>query len=116
MPGSAKTAARHSQYVLILERGHKGHVIFNRCPREQVKSAPRLYKIVSKGSSLKLCMIAEGEADIYPRFAPTSEWDTAAGHAIVSASGGKIVLAKDETKELQYNKEDILNPWFIAKR
>ena len=73
-------------------------------------------RIVSKGSSLKLCMIAEGEADIYPRFAPTSEWDTAAGHAIINASGGKVVLAKDETKELQYNKEDILNPWFIAKR
>jgi 3'(2'), 5'-bisphosphate nucleotidase len=73
-------------------------------------------EIVSKGSSLKLCLVAEGEADIYPRFGPTSEWDTAAGHAIVLASGGKVVLAEDETKELTYNKENILNPYFIATR
>ena len=73
-------------------------------------------EIVSKGSSPKLCLVAEGRADIYPRFGPTSEWDTAAGHAIVLASGGKVVLAEDEGKELMYNKEDILNPHFIAKR
>lgn len=71
-------------------------------------------RIVSKGSSLKLCMIAEGEADIYPRFGPTSEWDTAAGHAIVSAAGGKVLIADSETRELQYNKPEVLNPWFIA--
>lgn len=73
-------------------------------------------EIVSKGSSLKLCLVAEGHANIYPRFGPTSEWDTAAGHAIVVASGGQVVLAEDETKELRYNKENILNPYFIAKR
>ncbi len=73
-------------------------------------------KIVSKGSSLKLCMIAEGVADIYPRFAPTSEWDTAAGHAVVAASGGRVVKAENENEDVVYNKEDILNPWFIAKR
>ena len=73
-------------------------------------------EIVSKGSSLKLCLIAEGKADIYPRFGPTSEWDTGAGHAIILASGGKVVLAEDESKELIYNKENILNPYFIAKR
>jgi 3'(2'), 5'-bisphosphate nucleotidase len=71
-------------------------------------------KIVSKGSSLKLCMVAEGEAEIYPRFAPTSEWDTAAGHAIVSAMGGKVVKAKNPDENVIYNKEDILNPWFIV--
>ena len=60
-------------------------------------------------------MIAEGSADIYPRFAPTMEWDTAAGHAIVLASGGRIVQAEDPENELIYNKEDLLNPWFIAK-
>lgn len=73
-------------------------------------------EIVSKGSSLKLCLVAEGEADIYPRFGPTSEWDTAAGHAIVLASGGKVVLASNETIDLKYNKENILNPYFIARR
>jgi 3'(2'), 5'-bisphosphate nucleotidase len=59
-------------------------------------------------------MIAEGEADVYPRFSPTSEWDIAAGHAIVNAAGGKIVLASDPNKELPYNKENILNENFIA--
>lgn len=72
-------------------------------------------EIVSKGSSLKLCLVAEGNADIYPRFGLTSEWDTGAGHAIVLASGGKVVLAENEAKELSYNKENILNPYFIVK-
>jgi len=72
-------------------------------------------EIVSKGSSLKLCLIAEGSADVYPRYAPTMEWDIAAGHAIVSASGGKVLhLNSDE--ELSYNKADLLNPWFMCKR
>jgi len=70
-------------------------------------------EILSKGSSLKLCLIAEGKADIYPRFAPTMEWDIAAGHAIIVGSGGLVIHA--ETKEeLSYNKENLLNPWFIA--
>lgn len=71
-------------------------------------------RIVSRGSSLKFCMIAEGSAGIYPRFAPTSEWDTAAGQAIVEASGGKVLLAASNGESLKYNKENILNPWFIA--
>ncbi len=83
---------------------------------EELKKDHQKIEIVSKGSSLKLCLIAEDKADIYPRFGPTSEWDTAAGHAIVLASGGKVVLAEDESKELTYNKENILNPYFIARR
>ena len=67
----------------------------------------------SKGSSLKFCLIAEGLADIYPRFAPTMEWDTAAGQAIVEACGGRVVR-HDSGEKLQYNKEDLLNPWFIV--
>lgn len=72
-------------------------------------------EFVSKGSSLKLCMIAEGKADIYPRFAPTSEWDIAAGHAIVELAGGSVIIAETK-KTLKYNKENILNPWFLAIR
>lgn len=72
-------------------------------------------ELISRGSSLKLCMVAEGEADVYPRFAPTMEWDIAAGHAIVSASGG-VVLQMESELELSYNKENLLNPWFICKR
>lgn len=69
---------------------------------------------ISKGSSLKLCLIAEGNADVYPRFAPTMEWDTAAGHAIIRASGKEVYQA-GKTEPLQYNKTDLLNPWFIAE-
>jgi 3'(2'), 5'-bisphosphate nucleotidase len=65
------------------------------------------------GSSLKLCLIAEGEADLYPRLAPTSEWDTAAAQAVVEAAGGKVVDV--ELKGLRYNtKDNILNPFFYV--
>ena len=72
-------------------------------------------KTVSKGSSLKLCLVAEGKADVYPRFAPTMEWDTGAGQAIVEISGGKVVDAQTG-ESLKYNKESLLNPHFIALR
>ena len=64
------------------------------------------------GSSLKLCLIADGEADIYPRLAPTYEWDTAAGHAIVNAAGGAVV--DRHFKPLRYNKPQLLNPHFLV--
>jgi 3'(2'), 5'-bisphosphate nucleotidase len=83
---------------------------------EKIKEKHQHTEIVTRGSSLKICMIAEGSADIYPRFAPTMEWDTAAGHAIVLASGGRIVQAEKPEHELVYNKENLLNPWFIVKR
>jgi 3'(2'), 5'-bisphosphate nucleotidase len=70
---------------------------------------------VSIGSSLKLCLVAEGRADLYPRFGPTMEWDTAAGQAIVEISGGYVNRVDDGTP-MRYNKEDLLNPWFIAGR
>ncbi len=71
------------------------------------------------GSSLKLCKVAEGEVDLYPRNAPTCEWDTAAGHAIVRAAGGEIWQAgpelEPETRPLEYNKRNLLNPWFLVR-
>jgi 3'(2'), 5'-bisphosphate nucleotidase len=70
-------------------------------------------EFISAGSSLKFCLVAEGKADIYPRFGPTSEWDTAAGQAIVSASGGSVV-DQETGRPLAYNKQDLLNPWFLA--
>lgn len=69
---------------------------------------------VSKGSSLKLCMVATGEADIYPRLAPTMEWDTAAADAIVREAG-KMSYHYESNTPLQYNKENLLNPWFIVR-
>lgn len=71
-------------------------------------------QMISKGSSLKLCLVAEGSADVYPRFAPTMEWDTAAGQAIASAAGCRVINARDNSP-LMYNKEDLLNPWFIVQ-
>lgn len=71
-------------------------------------------RIVSRGSSLKMCMIAEGHADVYPRFGLTSEWDTAAGHAIVRAAGGKVVQFEHPEIELSYNSVDLQNPAFLA--
>ena len=72
-------------------------------------------QLVSAGSSIKICWVAEGIADVYPRFAPTMEWDTAAGHAIILAAGKQIVKALTPNEALEYNKEDLLNPWFIVK-
>ena len=70
--------------------------------------------LISKGSSLKLCLVAEGKADIYPRFAPTMEWDTAAGHALIRAAGGTII-DNNTGKTLLYNtKNNFKNPDFIA--
>lgn len=70
--------------------------------------------IISAGSSLKFCLIAEGTADIYPRFGPTMEWDTAAGQAIIEQAGGKVLkISSDEP--LRYNKENLLNPFFVVK-
>lgn len=70
-------------------------------------------EIVSKGSSLKFCLVAEGKADVYPRFAPTMEWDTAAGHAICKAVGLNVI-DKGTSEELQYNREDLLNNYFLV--
>ncbi len=81
---------------------------------EKLKQKHGDIEIISKGSSLKLCMVAEGRADIYPRFGPTMEWDTAAGHAIV-LNAGFSVTKTDEITLLVYNKENLLNPWFIVK-
>ena len=69
---------------------------------------------ISSGSSLKICLVAEGTADIYPRFAPTMEWDTAAGHAIARAAGCNVYFI-DEKTPLVYNKPDLHNPWFVVK-
>lgn len=68
---------------------------------------------ISFGSSLKFCKIAQGQADIYPRFGPTMEWDIAAGHAIVKFAGGSVKKI-DTNEEMTYNKESLLNPFFVV--
>ena len=71
-------------------------------------------EVVSKGSSLKLCMVAEGSADTYPRFAPTMEWDTGAGQAICEIAGYEVFNYPEMTP-LRYNRENMLNGWFLVK-
>lgn len=81
---------------------------------EEMRQEHKDIRLVSSGSSLKICLVAEGSADVYPRFAPTMEWDTAAGDAIARAAGREMVNA--ETGEpLTYNKPDLHNPWFIVR-
>ena len=72
-------------------------------------------EFISAGSSLKICLVAEGRADVYPRLGPTMEWDTAAGQAIAEYAGASV-CQHDTSKPLIYNKEDLHNPWFIVQR
>jgi len=72
-----------------------------------------LVNIVSAGSSIKFCLVAEGKADAYPRFGPTMEWDTGAGHIIATETGKKLVRT-DTMESLTYNKPDLLNPDFLV--
>ena len=71
-------------------------------------------ELISKGSSLKLCMVAEGRANCYPRYAPTMEWDTAAGHAICLYAGFSVTDYVTK-KPMLYNRENLLNNWFIVE-
>lgn len=73
-------------------------------------------ELVSIGSSLKICLVAEGEADIYPRLGPTMEWDTGAAHAIVSEAGMQLHKYEEGLVEKHfYNKENLLNKWFVVQ-
>ena len=93
---------------VIGSRSHS-NATFDNWVKEKFPNA----EIVQAGSSLKFCLIAEGEADIYPRFGPTSEWDIAAGHIIVDEAGGKIRTFQNNS--IKYNtKENIINPEFYA--
>ena len=69
---------------------------------------------MSLGSSIKICLVAEGVADVYPRFAPTMEWDTAAGHAIAKYANKKLIDLETE-QEMVYNRSNLKNNWFIVK-
>lgn len=82
---------------------------------EEMKQTHGQLDLLAVGSSLKLCMVAEGKADVYPRYAPTMEWDTGAGHAIAKAAGFQV-LQYQSNEELVYNKENLLNPWFLVKK
>ncbi len=79
---------------------------------DRLRAAEGDYEVANMGSALKICLIAEGEGDIYPRLGPTSEWDTAAGQCVLECAGGKLVNC--DGSPFLYNKESVLNPWFLA--
>ena len=81
---------------------------------EEIEKKGKEVDFLSAGSSLKLCLVAEASADVYPRFGPTMEWDTCAAHAVVSAAG-KQVLDMVTREPLIYNKPDLHNPFFIVE-
>ena len=82
---------------------------------EDIRKRHGNVEFISAGSSLKLCLVAEGTADIYPRLGPTMEWDTAAGHISVEEAQGSV-LEFSTGDSLRYNKKDLLNPWFVVRK
>jgi 3'(2'), 5'-bisphosphate nucleotidase len=101
---------RGGRATVVASRSHRGEAVDRFLARLEAREGA--YDTASLGSSLKLCMVAEGAADIYPRLGLTSEWDTAAAHCVVEAAGGQVVNL--EGRPLAYNKPDILNPWFLV--
>ena len=103
----------HKKSELIRIVGSRSHL--NEATKNFISKIEKKMKteIVSKGSSLKFCLVAEGTADVYPRFAPTMEWDTAAGQAICQAVGVKVIDNKTKLP-LRYNKENLLNSNFLV--
>lgn len=102
----------HQGIVVVASRSHQSEE--TQAYIENLRKQGKPVTLISSGSSLKICLVAEGSADVYPRFAPTMEWDTAAGHAIARAAGSEMYHI-DEKTPLRYNKEDLLNPWFIVR-
>jgi 3'(2'), 5'-bisphosphate nucleotidase len=97
---------------VIASRSHKSAETDNFI--DKLKESKKNIELLNAGSSLKFCLLAEGIADVYPRFAPTMEWDTAAGHALLKSVGKNIYLHPAGT-EMKYNNPVLINDWFIAR-
>ena len=106
-----KTAS--NEVNVIVSRSHKWELIDKFISDLEQKHEKINY--ISSWSSLKICLVAEGEADIYPRLAPTMEWDTWAGQAIAEEAWVQV-LQYDRNERVRYNKEDLLNPFFVVKK
>ena len=112
VPLTPPAAKNGDRLVIVGSRSHPSEELAAFV--EEQRSSYAEVEFVAMGSSLKLCLVAEGKADIYPRFGPTMEWDTAAAHAVVSASGRRVI-AHGTDDDLPYNKENLLNGWFVVK-
>ncbi len=106
-------AVSNGVYTIVASRSHSTPETESFI--EDKKKVHGEVNLVSAGSSLKLCLVAEGKAQVYPRLAPTMEWDTAAGHAVAKFANCKVFDYKTN-RELTYNKENLLNPWFVVER
>ncbi|MEM8962718.1 MAG: 3'(2'),5'-bisphosphate nucleotidase CysQ [Acidobacteriota bacterium] len=99
--------------TIMVSRSHAGEKV------ERYLGRLGAHQRLPMGSSIKLCLVATGEADLYPRLNPTRMWDTAAGHAVLLAAGGDIIIARAEGVDgagepLRYYREELLNPGFVA--
>jgi len=107
-----KAESQYNTYKIVASRSHMSdetQAFIDAIDTDKAK------ELISIGSSLKICLVAEGEADIYPRLGPTMEWDTGAAHAVVSESGKKLQKHKNgKYSKHEYNKEDLLNQWFVV--
>lgn len=101
----------HRNFTVVASRSHLSETTQDFIAG--LKNEHQQIEFISSGSSIKLCIIAEGNADVYPRFAPTMEWDTAAGQAICEIAGKQVIDYKTN-KRLLYNKPQLENNWFIA--
>ena len=108
-----KTESQRKTYKIVASRSHMSN--------ETQAFIDAIYtskekELISIGSSLKICLVAEGEADIYPRLGPTMEWDTGAAHVITNESGLKLkkYIFGESYQEHKYNKQDLLNQWFVV--
>jgi 3'(2'), 5'-bisphosphate nucleotidase len=106
-----KTKEQRNTYKIVASRSHMSDDTQAFIDAIETR---REKELISIGSSLKICLVAEGEADIYPRLGPTMEWDTAAAHAIINESGARLNFILKKIKN--YNKESLLNSFFIVKR
>ncbi len=107
------TNNNNSQLTIVGSRSHTSEELTAFV--DKLKNKHGNVEFLSSGSSLKLCLVAEGKADVYPRFGPTMEWDTAAGQAIVEQAEGRVIdILTNEP--LSYNKNNLLNPFFIVSR
>tara|TARA_X000001036_G_C20609862_1_gene778541 strand:+ start:533 stop:1297 length:765 start_codon:yes stop_codon:yes gene_type:complete len=105
---SVKTPNLNDKIKVVSSRSHA-----NNPKLENYLNTFKKFELVKMGSSIKICLVADGSAHLYPRFGPTMEWDTAAAHAVVKFAGGNI-LNMENNKELSYNKSNLLNPEFLV--
>lgn len=110
---TGKKLTPQDTFYIAGSRSHQSVAFTDYLEKEVRPFYPKI-EIVSVGSSIKMCLLAEGKVDLYPRLGPTSEWDTGAGHAILKAVG-KEVYDFNSNLPLTYNKKSIKNSWFIAK-